>query len=266
MYQNNNVAGASATLNVMIMAAEKASRSLVRDFGEVEHLQVSVKGPGDFVTNADRKAEKILIQELQKARPKYGFMIEETGEIIGEDPDYCWIVDPLDGTTNFMHGIPHFAISIALEKRGDIIAALVLDPIKNELFTAEKGKGIIFNKRKARVSGRDKLPLCLIGTGLSSHNGGTCKETNLVNPHVASIRSSGSIALDLAYVAVGRLDGFWRQHFEAWDVAAGSLMVQEAGGAINAMDGSEFTFDSTGIIASNTKIQNALINIINGKL
>ncbi len=267
MYQNNDVAGASPALNVMIMAAEKAAKSLVRDFGEVEHLQVSVKGPGDFVTNADRKAEKILIQELQKARPKYGFMIEESGEIIGEDPDFCWIIDPLDGTTNFMHGIPHFAISIALEKRGDIISALVFDPIKNELFTAEKGKGTIFNKRKTRVSGRDKLPLCLIGTGLSCHNTSNTQEAHdrikAVTPHVASIRSSGSIALDMAYLAVGRLDGFWRNNFQSWDVAAGMLLLQEAGGMLSSLNGEAFDFDSQGIIASNGKIQNNLISLIN---
>ena len=267
MYNDNSVAGASPALNVMIKAAEKAARSLVRDFGEVEHLQVSVKGPGDFVTNADRKAEKILIQELQKARPKYGFLIEESGEILGEDPEYCWIVDPLDGTTNFLHGIPHFAISIALEKRGEIISAVIYDPIKNEFFTAEKGRGAFFNKRKIRVSGRDKLQNCVVGTGVpvtQPKSDEATSQLRSINTHVAAVRSFGSIALDLAYIGAGRLDGFWKNNFQPWDVAAGMLIVQEAGGIVTDATGDEFHFESPSILATNAKIHEQIIQAIQG--
>lgn len=265
MSQDNKVAGATPTMNVMVIAAEKAARSLVRDFGEVENLQVSVKGPGDFVSNADRKAEKILIQELQKARPKYNFLVEESGEIPGEDPDYCWIIDPLDGTTNFLHGIPHFAISIALEKRGEIIAAVILDPIKNELFTAEKGRGAFFNKRKLRVSGRDKLNNCVVGTGIpiaKDKAAETIAQITAVNPHVAAIRSLGATVLDLAYVAAGRYDALWRNSFQTWDVAAGMLLIQEAGGKVTMTDGAEFDFESSNILATNAKIHEQMMKML----
>lgn len=262
---DNKVAGATAVMNVMVMAAEKAARSLVRDFGEVENLQVSVKGPGDFVSNADRKAEKILIQELQKARPKYSFLVEESGEIPGEDPDYCWIIDPLDGTTNFLHGIPHFAISIGLEKQGDMIAAVILDPIKNELFTAEKGRGAFFNKRKLRVSGRDKLNECVVCTGIPLDKDKAAQaiaQITAVNPKVAGIRSYGATVLDLAYVAAGRFDAFWRNTFSPWDVAAGMLIIQEAGGMVTMTDGNEFDFESPNILATNTKIHKQMIELL----
>ncbi len=212
----------SSNLNVMIKAVEKASKSVIRDFGEVEKLQVSNKGPRDFVTKTDKNVEKILIEELNKAKKDYSFISEEIGEINNKDKDNVWILDPIDGTTNFLHGIPHFAICIALQSKQEIISGLIFDPIKDEIFFAEKDKGAFLNNQRLRVSKKNLLDNCLFA---SNHEG--VKYCNL------NMRYSGCAALDLAYVAAGRLDGFFQNHINLWDVAAGSLMVKEAGGIVN---------------------------------
>ena len=215
----------SANLNIMIKAAEKASKVLIRDFGEVEKLQVSVKGPSDFVTNADKKAEKIIIEELSKSRKKFSILSEETGEIKNSDINNVWIIDPIDGTTNFLHGVPHFAISIALKSNNEIISGLIFDPIKNEMFYAEKNNGAYFNNQRVRVSRKKILEECLFATG------GKKEIKSDLNT-----RKSGSAALDIAYVAAGRYDGYFQNHLNLWDIAAGIIMVKEAGGKINEID------------------------------
>ncbi len=215
----------SANLNIMIKAAEKASKVLIRDFGEVEKLQVSVKGPSDFVTNADKKAEKIIIEELSKSRKKFSILSEETGEIKNSDINNVWIIDPIDGTTNFLHGVPHFAISIALKSNNEIISGLIFDPIKNEMFYAEKNNGTYFNNQRVRVSRKKILEECLFATG------GKKEIRSDLNT-----RKSGSAALDIAYVAAGRYDGYFQNHLNLWDVAAGIIIVNEAGGKINEID------------------------------
>ncbi len=212
----------SSNLNVMIKAVEKASKSVIRDFGEVEKLQVSNKGPKDFVTKTDKNVEKILIEELNKAKKNYSFISEEIGEINNKDKENIWILDPIDGTINFLHGIPHFAICIALQSNKEIISGLIFDPIKDEIFFAEKDKGAFLNNQRLRVSKKNLLDNCLFG---SNHEG--VKYCNL------NMRYSGCAALDLAYVAAGRLDGFFHNRINLWDVAAGSLMVKEAGGIVN---------------------------------
>jgi myo-inositol-1(or 4)-monophosphatase len=233
------MAGASPTLNVMIRAARKAGRALVRDFGEVEHLQVSVKGPGDFVSAADRKAEETLKTELLGARPAYGWLAEESEEIAGADPTRRWIVDPLDGTTNFLHGLPHWAISIALEHKGRIVAAVVFDPAKDEIFVAEKGQGAWLNDRRCRASGRRELGAAVFATGIPFGAKRTLPDTltdlSRLMPRCAGVRRFGSAALDLAYVAAGRYDGFWERELRPWDMAAGLLLVREAGGLVSAL-------------------------------
>ncbi len=215
----------SANLNIMIKAAEKASKVLIRDFGEVEKLQVSVKGPSDFVTNADKKAEKIIIEELSKSRKKFSILSEETGEIKNSDINNVWIIDPIDGTTNFLHGVPHFAISIALKSNNEIISGLIFDPIKNEMFYAEKNNGAYFNNKRMKVSKKKILEECLFATG------GKKEIKSDLNT-----RKSGSAALDIAYVAAGRYDGYFQNHLNLWDIAAGIIMVKEAGGKINEID------------------------------
>ncbi|MBT3767634.1 MAG: inositol monophosphatase, partial [Rhodospirillales bacterium] len=214
----------SPLLNVMTAAAQKAGRKLIRDFGEVEHLQVSQKGPADFVSNADHKAEKILREELQKARPRFGFLLEEGGEIKGEDISNRWIVDPLDGTTNFLHGIPHFSISIALERDGIPYAGVVYEPIHDEMYWAEKGSGAFLNGRRLRVSGRKEMNESLFSTGIpflgAKDHPQFLKELEAVMAVSAGVRRFGSAALDLAYVAAGRYDGFWETGLNAWDIAA----------------------------------------------
>ena len=215
----------SANLNIMIKAAEKASRALIRDFGEVEKLQVSAKGPTDFVSNADLKAEKIIIEELKKARPYYSIISEEDGTEINKDKNNTWIIDPIDGTTNFLHGVPHFAISIALKSNDEIVSGLIYDPIKNEMFYAEKDNGAFFNNQRMRVSQKKELNSCLFATGGFSIN-----EINL------PIRKSGSAALDIAYVAAGRYDGYFQDGLNLWDIAAGIIILKEAGGLINEID------------------------------
>ena len=216
----------SANLNIMIKAAEKASRALIRDFGEIEKLQVSIKGPTDFVSNADLKAEKIIIEELKKARPYYSIISEEDGSEINKDKNNTWIIDPIDGTTNFLHGVPHFAISIALKSGNDeIVSGLIYDPIKDEMFYAEKENGAFFNNQRIRVSKKKELNSCLFATGGKSKS-----EIDL------PIRKSGSAALDMAYVAAGRYDGYFQNDLNLWDIAAGIIILKEAGGIINEID------------------------------
>ena len=215
----------SALLNVMIKSAQKAGRALKRDFGEVEHLQVSLKGPANFVTAADRRAEEILYEELSRARPGYGFLGEEGGKRVGTDTTHTWIVDPLDGTMNFLHGIPHFAISLALEREGTIVAGVVYNPATDDLFTAEKGKGSFLNDHRIRVAARSRLADSVVACGLPHPSRGDAvlerKDTAAVQDRVAGLRRFGAAALDLAWVAAGRLDGYWERNLSPWDVAAG---------------------------------------------
>ncbi|MEM6759376.1 MAG: inositol monophosphatase family protein [Pseudomonadota bacterium] len=226
----------SANLNIMLKAARKAGRSLVKDFREVENLQVSVKGAGDFVSKADLAAEEILREELRGARPTYGWLAEEGGAEDGEDPTRRWIVDPLDGTTNFLHGLPHWAVSIALEHKGRVVAGVIYDPAKDEMYFSERGAGAWMNDQRLRVSGRRSMIECVFATGLPF--GGrtdlpdTLQELARVMPGCAGVRRWGSAALDLAYVAAGRYDGYWERRLNAWDLAAGALIVREAGGLV----------------------------------
>ncbi len=209
----------------MIKASDKASKILIRDFGELENLQVSSKGPRDFVTNSDKKVEKILIEELSKSKKNFSFITEESGILENSDKENIWIIDPIDGTTNFLHGIPHFSISIALKNKNELISGLIFDPIKNEMFYAEKNNGAFFNNHRIRVSKKNNLNECLFGT-----NNSGVRKTEL------NTRVSGSAALDLAYVASGRLDGFFQNNLNLWDIAAGMLILQEAGGKANVID------------------------------
>jgi myo-inositol-1(or 4)-monophosphatase len=215
----------SANLNIMIKAAEKASKTLIRDFGEIEKLQVSIKGPTDFVSNADLKAEKIIIEELKNARPYYSIISEEDGSETNKDKNNTWIIDPIDGTTNFLHGVPHFAISIALRTGNEIVSGLIYDPIKDEMFYAEKENGSFFNNQRIRVSKKRELNSCLFATG-----------GNFKNEIDLTLRRSGSAALDLAYVAAGRYDGYFQNDLNLWDIAAGIIILKEAGGIINEID------------------------------
>ncbi len=215
----------SANLNVMIKASEKASKSLIRDFGEIENLQVSVKGPSDFVTSADFNVEKILIEELTKSKKNFSFLSEESGLVKNKDKKNMWIIDPIDGTSNFLHGIPHFAISIALQSDNEIVSGLIFDPIKNEMFYAEKNNGSYLNNKRIRVSKRKNIDECLFAT-----NGKKFKDVKLHN------RKSGSAALDMAYVASGRYDGYFQENLNLWDIAAGLILVKEAGGILNQVN------------------------------
>jgi myo-inositol-1(or 4)-monophosphatase len=256
----------SAILNVMVQAAMKAGRSLARDFGEVQNLQVSLKGPGDFVTQADRKAEEVLFTELQRGRPGYSFLMEERGVVEGEDSQHRWIVDPLDGTTNFLHGLPIFSISIALERQGQIVAGVIYNPAMDELYTAERGGGAFMNDRRLRVSGRTKLSDCIIGTGIPhlgrGHHGNYLVELRNVMADTAGVRRLGSAALDLAYVAAGRMDGFWEQPLSPWDIAAGMLLVREAGGFVSDKDGGNNMFEDGSIVVGNEAIHRALLKTL----
>ncbi|MGH1369427.1 MAG: inositol monophosphatase family protein [Maritimibacter sp.] len=229
----------SANLNVMMKAARKAGRSLLKDFREIENLQVSMKGAGDFVSKADLAAEELIKEELMRARPNYGWAAEESAEEQGTDPTRRWIVDPLDGTTNYLHGLPHFAVSIALEHKGEVVSGVVYDPSKDELFWAEKGAGAWMNESRLRVSGRDKMIESIFATGLPFAGRADLPETlqdlARILPTCAGVRRFGSAALDLAYVAAGRYEGFWERRLNAWDMAAGVLIVKEAGGMIEAL-------------------------------
>ena len=256
----------SALINVMTRAADKAARGLRRDFGEVEQLQVSVKGPGNFVSTADHRAEKVLRQELQHGRPDYSFLMEESGAIAGSDTEHRWIVDPLDGTTNFLHGLPHYSISIALERAGDIVAGVVFDPIKDELFWAERGIGAYLNDRRLRVSSRRQLATALVATGTSYEFGAQrsryLAQLDRVMENVADVRRMGSAALDLAYVAAGRFDGYWEYGLSPWDVAAGVLLVREAGGYVSDPENDGDPVASGNILAANDHLHASLQSML----
>jgi myo-inositol-1(or 4)-monophosphatase len=257
----------SALLTVMTNAAFKAGKALSRDFGEVQNLQVSVKGPGDFVSNADRNAEKIIRTELEKARPGFSFLMEESGAIEGRDKAHRWIIDPLDGTTNFLHGIPVFAISIALEREGQIVAGVIYNPAMDELYTAERGGGAYMNDRRLRVAARKELADCVIGTGIphlgrKAHSA-FLEQQRRVMLQVSGIRRMGAAALDLAFVAAGRFDAFWESGLSPWDMAAGILLVREAGGFVTDLAGGPAMFDSGDIAAGNEAIHSRLLATIN---
>jgi myo-inositol-1(or 4)-monophosphatase len=260
----------SALINVMAGAALKAARGLIRDFGEVEQLQVSVKGPGEFVTAADLKAEKILRAELSKARPGYGFLLEEGGTVRGSDEHHRWIIDPLDGTTNFLHGIPQWAISIALERDGEIVAGMVYEPIRDEAFWAEKGVGAFVNDRRLRVSARRQLGDAVIGTGIPFRERGDhrayLKTLAAVMAATSGVRRPGSAALDLAYVAAGRFDGFWEFGLQPWDIAAGILLVREAGGYVTDINGGNDMMKSGNVLAANDHLHAPLAKLLKESL
>ena len=257
----------SANINVMIKACRKASKTLIRDFGEIENLQVSIKGPGDFVTASDKKVEKILIGELQKARPNYSILSEEVGEI-NNDESFKWIIDPIDGTANFLHGIPHFAISIGLEHDNEIICGIIYDPIKDEMFIAEKGNGSYLNNQRMRVSSRSKLKDCIIFTGGPKR---ASKDINLALEEYKNfsskihipIRKLGSASLDIAYVAAGRCDGFFQRNLNYWDIAAGIILVKEAGGFITDYNGENEYIKNKTILVTNAKINKEMIEVLN---
>ncbi|OAN75282.1 inositol monophosphatase [Sulfitobacter sp. EhC04] len=258
----------SANLNIMIKAARKAGRGLIKDFREVENLQVSVKGAGDFVSRADLNAEKILKDELMGARPTYGWLAEEGGEEAGQDPTRRWIVDPLDGTTNFLHGLPHWAVSIGLEHKGQIVAGVVFDPAKDEMFFAEKGAGAWMNESRLRVSGRSRMIESIFATGLPfggrSDLPATLKDLGRLMPVCAGVRRWGSAALDLAYVAAGRYDGFWERRLNAWDLAAGMLIVKEAGGLVEPLNPAGDVLENGEIICANEAIFSNFAKVIRG--
>jgi myo-inositol-1(or 4)-monophosphatase len=258
----------SANLNLMIKAARKAGRALVKDFREVENLQVSAKGPGDFVSRADRESERIIKEELMGGRPSYGWLGEETGETKGEDPTRRWIVDPLDGTTNFLHGMPHWAVSIALEHKGEIVAGVVFDPAKDELFFAEKGQGAWLNdNRRLRVSGRKAMHEAVFATGVPFGALRTLplmlQDLARLMPACAGVRRWGAASLDLAYVAAGRFDGFWERELHAWDLAAGLLLVREAGGMTDAI-GTGSPLDTGAAIAGNASLFKEFRGLVQG--
>jgi myo-inositol-1(or 4)-monophosphatase len=258
----------SANLNLMIKAARKAGRSLVKDFREVENLQVSTKGPGDFVTRADREAERMIKEDLMGGRPTYGWLGEETGETEGQDPTRRWIVDPLDGTTNFLHGMPHWAVSIALEHKGEIVSAVVFDAAKDELFWAEKGAGAWCNDKRMRVSGRRNLHEAVFATGVpfgaKSTLPATLQDLARLMPACAGVRRWGAASLDLAYVAAGRYDGYWERELKAWDIAAGLLLVKEAGGFVSAIRDGDEPLVKGAILCANEPLFEPFRKIIRG--
>lgn len=256
----------SALMNVMIAAARKAARSLSRDFGEVAQLQVSVKGPANFVSAADHRAEEILYRELSKARPGYGFLMEEGGEVEGDDKTHRWLIDPLDGTTNFLHSIPLFAISIGLEREGQLVAGLIYNPVSDELYTAEKGKGAFLNDRRLRVAARQTLADAVVSTGIP-HRGRAghqrfLDQAEAVMSQVAGIRRTGAASLDLAWTAAGRFDAYWEHNLQPWDMAAGILLVREAGGYVSDLKGGTDMLETGSVIAGNAPIAKALLPIL----
>ncbi|HST94481.1 MAG TPA: inositol monophosphatase family protein [Microvirga sp.] len=256
----------SPLMTVMTDAVMKASRSLKRDFGEVENLQVSRKGPGDFVSAADRKAEQILREALEKARPDYSFVMEEGGIVEGTDPNHRWHIDPLDGTTNFLHGMPHFAISVGLERDGQIVAGVIYDPAKDELFVAERGKGAFLNNRRIRVAARADMADAVLACGLPhigrGDHGLFLRETAAVMNHVGGMRRWGAAALDLAYVACGRLDGYWERGLNSWDMAAGILMIREAGGFISDAEGGSDPLAKKSVACGNEIVHRELVKLL----
>lgn len=257
----------SALLNIMVMAAFKAGRSLTKDFGEVENLQVSVKGPADFVTNADKAAEKIVFTELSKARPTYGFLMEEGGEVKGTDGQHRWIIDPLDGTTNFLHGIPLFAVAIALQRGDEIVASVIYNPISEELFVAEKGGGAwLDDKKRLRVANRKHLADCVVSTGIkvtgTAYDALQLRQMAQISPATAGIRRTGSASTDLAWLAAGRFDGFWEGRLAPWDVAPGWLLLREAGGTMSDFAGTPASIWNGEVVAGNESVQGQLLKII----
>jgi myo-inositol-1(or 4)-monophosphatase len=256
----------SAVLNVMIKAAHRAGRSLKRDLGEVENLQVSVKGPRNFVTAADRRAEAIVHEELAKARPDYGFLGEEGGAHEGADKSHRWIVDPLDGTTNFLHGIPHFAVSIALERNGAIVAGLIYNPANDDMFIAERGKGAFLNDKRIRVASRQRLADAVVACGLPHYGRGDLTlaryEIAAAQQHYAGLRRYGAAALDLAWIAAGRLDAYWERDLSPWDMAAGMILVREAGGFVSDLDGKDDIFAKKQIVAGNDTMHKELLRLL----
>ena len=256
----------SPALNVMIAAARKAGRGLIRDFGELENLQVSMKGPADFVSVADERTERILVEELSRARPGYGFLLEESGTIEGPDKTHRFIIDPLDGTTNFLHGLPQFAISIALEREGQIVSGLVFNPVSDELFVAERNHGAFLNDRRLRVSGRKALKDALFATGIpfmgrEGHEH-FLRELGEVMAVTSGVRRCGAAALDLAWVAAGRFDGFWERGLSPWDMAAGILIVREAGGVVSDPDGGGQMFEKGEIVCANEPLHPQLMKLL----
>jgi len=256
----------TALMNVMSSAARKAGRALARDFGEVENLQVSQKGPANFVTAADLRAEETLHAELSHARPGYGFLMEERGVVEGPDKSHRWIIDPLDGTTNFLHGIPLFSISIALERDGELIAGLIYNPASGETFTAERGKGAYLDDRRIRVAARSALDNCVITTGIP-HRGRPdhdlfLSECSGIMQRTAGLRRTGAASIDLAWLAAGRFDGFWERNLSPWDIAAGIVIVREAGGLISDIRGRQSMMQSGDIVAGNESVQRDLISIL----
>ena len=259
----------SANITVMIKAVRKASGKLKRDYGEVDQLQVSSKGPADFVTAADVRTEEMLRDSLSYARPEYGFLLEEAGEIAGEDPTRRWIIDPIDGTTNFIHGIPHFAISVALEENGEITAGVIYEPVNDQMFWAEKGNGAWLNDRRMRVSGRAQMNQSIFATGIPFMGRGEksdhelfLKQMEAVMTVSAGIRRFGSAALDMAYVAAGRFDGFWETGLQPWDIAAGIIMVREAGGMVSELNGRDRMLSTGSILAVNPNLHQELGQIL----
>jgi len=256
----------SANINVMVKACRKASKILIRDFGEIENLQVSIKGPGDFVSASDKRVEKILIEELQKARPTYSILSEEIGKI-NNDESFKWIIDPIDGTANFLHGIPHFAISVGLEHNKEIICGIIYDPIKDEMFVAEKGNGSYLNNQRIRVSARSKLKDCVIFTGGPKYEAEN-KELSLKEYYNFSskvlipIRKMGSASLDMAYVAAGRSDGFFQRNLNYWDIAAGIIIVKEAGGYVTDYKGDGDYIENKTILVNNSRVNTEMTEIL----
>jgi myo-inositol-1(or 4)-monophosphatase len=256
----------SALINVMVKAARHAGRSLKRDLGEIENLQVSLKGPANFVSLADKRAEEMLHDDLTKARPGYGFIGEEGGSRIGDDKTHTWIVDPLDGTTNFLHGIPHFAISIGLQREGTLIAGVIYNPANDELYTAERGKGAFLNDQRLRVAGRRKLADSVIACGLPHIGRGDFESSRAelaeIQPRVAGLRRFGAASLDMAFVAAGRLDGYWERNLQAWDMAAGQIILRESGGIVSGIEGDDDPLKTGNVICGNEFIHAELVKIL----
>ncbi len=256
----------SPALNVMIAAARKAGRPLIRDFGELENLQISMKGPADFVTTADKRTEQILIDELTKARPGYAFLGEEGGIVEGRDRTHRFIIDPIDGTTNFMHGIPQFAISIALEREGQLVSGVVYNPVTDDLFTAEKGHGAFLNNKRLRVAARKEMGAAVIATGLpfmgKDGHARAVAEMGAVMNVTAGIRRMGAASLDLAYVAAGRFDGFWEHGLQPWDMAAGIVLLKEAGGVITDMQGGDQMMTNGQVVCANENLHPQLLKLL----
>ena len=256
----------SALMNVMVKAARRAGRSLKRDLGEIENLQVSMKGPANFVSLADKRAEEMLYTDLAKARPGFGFIGEEGGTREGTDKTHTWIVDPLDGTTNFLHGIPQFAISIGLSREGTVIAGVIYNPANDELYIAERGKGAFLNDQRLRVAGRRKLNECVVACGLPHIGRGghdvALKEMAALQDKVAGFRRFGAAALDMAYVAAGRLDGYWERNLQPWDMAAGQILVREAGGIVSGIEGHDNALTTKNVVCGNEFVHAELVKIL----